>query len=557
MDDPRHTGPISGGPPAVPGVSGAVPLRRTGWGVVHRGTLTADGRPVDATVSDAPLSGGTADAFGVAVALLRVAGPHPALPPLLAGGLTPDRHGYLVVPASTGVDLRQWIRERGPLPVRDAVTVAVAVAGALGAAHARGLVHGAVGPDAVRLDGGPAGPTAVRLEDFAVLPATADTPEAGARLDERLDYQAPELFYDDRPTTAADVFALGSTLFLALTGRGPFTAGDGMSAAMRRLLADPVPDLRREGVPGPVAEAVEQLTAKRPEARPTAGRAEQLLRQLLAPPAAPAGTTREVRLPALPPPPTTASAPVPAAAAAPPAAPPPVPPPVPTGPTWGAAPPSFPMPVPPMPPVPAAPPRRTGRVVAVVASAVLAVVLAVALVAYVALQDDGPATGTAAATTTATSTAATPTERTTTPRATTSRSTSTSTSAAPLPADPALQGRWAGTGTLTACDGFSNACPPTLPLDMSITCQATQCTLAAVAGYNPAALLGDPAGYRSRGTVPIGLSPTCDGRPLFADWTVTFTRQGETLVGTYTELTRQSFDCGPTTQAWAFTLGRA
>lgn len=65
--------------------------------------------------------------------------------------LGPGRSGLLVAHVA-GTSLARLRPARAPLSDGEAVTVTVPVAGALGALHRAGLVHGAVGPDAVVVD---------------------------------------------------------------------------------------------------------------------------------------------------------------------------------------------------------------------------------------------------------------------------------------------------------------------------------------------------------------------------------------------------------------------
>src|SRR5262249_33857032 len=69
-----------------------------------------------------------------------------------------------VVEAVLGAPLERVLRERGPLPARDALEVACQLAGALAHAHAAGLVHGAVAPGTVWI--GPDRPRRALLSGF-------------------------------------------------------------------------------------------------------------------------------------------------------------------------------------------------------------------------------------------------------------------------------------------------------------------------------------------------------------------------------------------------------
>ena len=83
-------------------------------------------------------------------------------------------------------------------------------------------------------------------------------------------HSAPEVVEGRRPSDASDVYSLGSTLFMMLSGAPAFPAGSekGMNAVLGRIAKAPVPDLRRRGVPDGVCDVVEAAMAKKPAMRP-------------------------------------------------------------------------------------------------------------------------------------------------------------------------------------------------------------------------------------------------------------------------------------------------
>jgi hypothetical protein len=126
-------------------------------------------------------------------------------------------------------------------------------------AHRKGLLHRDVKPDNVLLtDYG------WRLGDFGL--ARRDDDVLSADVMATLAHASPELI-DSGPSVASDVYALGSTLFVALTGRPAFARdpnGHTMSL-LRRIENDPVPDM--PSVPQPVADVVRRAMAKAPADR--------------------------------------------------------------------------------------------------------------------------------------------------------------------------------------------------------------------------------------------------------------------------------------------------
>ncbi len=108
----------------------------------------------------------------------------------------------------------------GRLDLPVAAAIGKSVVEALAAAHAAGVVHGAVHPRSVLIDED----GAVRLGDFVVGRALTTAVAQGA--DSSLwrglaGYLAPEVVVGEDPTPAADVFAVGAMLFTMLSGEVP------------------------------------------------------------------------------------------------------------------------------------------------------------------------------------------------------------------------------------------------------------------------------------------------------------------------------------------------
>ena len=82
-------------------------------------------------------------------------------------------------------------------------------------------------------------------------------------------HASPEVLDGHRPTVAADVYSLGSTLFELLAGAPAFASDqdESMVPMLRRILTEPPPDLRPRGVPDAVCRVIERSLAKEPAQR--------------------------------------------------------------------------------------------------------------------------------------------------------------------------------------------------------------------------------------------------------------------------------------------------
>ena len=173
---------------------------------------------------------------------------------------------YIVSEYVPGPSLRHVVRTEGPRTGGALERLAINTLTALIAIHQAGIVHRDFKPQNVLM--GPDGP---RVIDFGVaraLGATGDTQTVGTPA-----YMSPEHFTDDEVGTASDMFAWGTTMVFAATGRPAF-GNDEMGKVMHRILTAE-PDLG--DLSGPLRDLVVDCLAKDPAARPTAREAQERL----------------------------------------------------------------------------------------------------------------------------------------------------------------------------------------------------------------------------------------------------------------------------------------
>lgn len=140
---------------------------------------------------------------------------------------------YLVTELVPGMDLKRHVQEHGPLDEATAASVIAQAARGLGYAHEKGLVHRDVKPGNLLV----MGDGRVKVLDLGL---------AGSQLEEEssrvgrvvgtMDYIAPEqIRAPDDVGPSADIYALGCTLFYAVTGRVPFPGGFRREKMQRHL----------------------------------------------------------------------------------------------------------------------------------------------------------------------------------------------------------------------------------------------------------------------------------------------------------------------------------
>ena len=179
---------------------------------------------------------------------------------------------YLVMEFLHGETLRERL-DRGALPPAEAAQILRQVAEGLDAVHGIGVVHRDVKPSNVMLlppGGRPqSGAQAVKLMDFGVarMPTDTTVTDNGSMVGSPA-YMAPELLRAEKPTPAADIWALGVLLYEMLDGKPPFSGESIPSVLYRIVHEEPAPI---QGLTPAVAGVVGRALAKDPARRyPTA-----------------------------------------------------------------------------------------------------------------------------------------------------------------------------------------------------------------------------------------------------------------------------------------------
>jgi serine/threonine protein kinase len=201
-------------------------------------------------------------------------------------GRLPGDVPYMVMEYIDGRTVQEVIAAGTTFDVGDARRLLGSVAGALAAAHDRGIVHRDVRPGNVFIENRTA--RAV-LGDFGIAALLESGAESAARLtslgvklgDTR--YMSPEQLRGEPVTEASDMYAFGILAYEMLSGRGPYEATGEAQMMVAHLQREPLKlrELRGEVDPT-VAERVERCLAKDPNLRP---RAQEIAAALAAAPA--------------------------------------------------------------------------------------------------------------------------------------------------------------------------------------------------------------------------------------------------------------------------------
>jgi serine/threonine protein kinase len=167
--------------------------------------------------------------------------------------------------------LAMIMTEEQTLPPGKVAGVGAQVAAGLAAAHAAGIVHRDVTPGNVLLgeDG------AVKITDFGISRAADDvTVTRTGMFAGTPAYLAPEVALGADPTSASDVFSLGSTLYAAVEGEPPFGRAANTLGLLHAVAGGKINPPQRSG---PLTDALIALLEVDPRSRPTASEARDLL----------------------------------------------------------------------------------------------------------------------------------------------------------------------------------------------------------------------------------------------------------------------------------------
>lgn len=204
---------------------------------------------------------------------------HPRIARLLDGGTSEDGLPFFIMEHVPGETLAQTL-ERGALPIAQATRLAVELAEALQAMHARGLVFRDLKPSNIMF-GSESG---VKVLDFGIaklVGGAGQDDETGTLTGQGRTigsprYMSPEQAAGEPLQPPSDIFSFGVVVYEALTGRLPFD-GDTPKEYLANLMTGNVRPLP-EAIPAGIRRMVSRCLEKWPTNRYGSG--EELLAAL-------------------------------------------------------------------------------------------------------------------------------------------------------------------------------------------------------------------------------------------------------------------------------------
>ena len=169
---------------------------------------------------------------------------------------------YIVMEYVKGTDLKEYIRQRGPLPPREAVRIMTQIVSAISVAHQNRIIHRDIKPQNILIDE----EGNVKITDFGIAIALSETSLTQTNtLLGSVHYLSPEQARGGMATIRSDIYALGIVLYELLVGEVPFEGESAVSIALKHF-QEPLPRISQmlPTVPQSLENVVLKATAKEP-----------------------------------------------------------------------------------------------------------------------------------------------------------------------------------------------------------------------------------------------------------------------------------------------------
>ena len=148
---------------------------------------------------------------------------------------------FMVMEYVEGDNLKAYIRQKGRLPVQEAIQIARQIAEALEQAHATGMVHRDIKPQNILFS--PSGK--VKVTDFGIaIAGDGMTVTVGDEIIGSVQYISPEQARGEIACKQSDLYSLGIVLYEMVTGKVPFSGENPVALAMKHIQEQIVPPRR-------------------------------------------------------------------------------------------------------------------------------------------------------------------------------------------------------------------------------------------------------------------------------------------------------------------------
>lgn len=169
---------------------------------------------------------------------------------------------FIVMEYVEGINLKEYIQEKGPLPPDEAVRISLMICDGLTRAHDKGLIHRDIKPHNILLtrDG------TAKVADFGIArAANSVTITYSGDMVGSVHYVSPEQARGEPVNNTSDIYSLGCVLYELVTGRVPFDADSPVTVALKHIHERPVPpSVLNDAVSSGMEEVIMTAMEKKP-----------------------------------------------------------------------------------------------------------------------------------------------------------------------------------------------------------------------------------------------------------------------------------------------------
>jgi serine/threonine protein kinase len=179
---------------------------------------------------------------------------------------------FLVMEYVRGQTLAERLKIKGPMPLLEAVQVAVRLCWALGAAHAAGIIHRDLKPSNVILTTDLEHGEKPKLIDFGLAKLAKTVEKSGLTRTGQVvgtpRYMSPEQIAGRAVGERSDMYALGCLIYEMIAGRPPFNGEDDVQVLYQQIHDEPEPlSKNAPDVPEALEKVVQRVLSKDPAQR--------------------------------------------------------------------------------------------------------------------------------------------------------------------------------------------------------------------------------------------------------------------------------------------------
>jgi serine/threonine-protein kinase len=145
---------------------------------------------------------------------------------------------YIVMEYVEGKTLKEMIKEKGNIPVKQALTIFSGLLGGIAYAHRKGVLHRDIKPANIFITPD----ETVKIGDFGIAKVSGidGLTRVGSTIGTPL-YSSPEQIRGEKMGPGTDIYSLGVTLYEMLTGVQPFKTGSGSDFEIQQAHLEKTP----------------------------------------------------------------------------------------------------------------------------------------------------------------------------------------------------------------------------------------------------------------------------------------------------------------------------